>query len=125
MPGENLLVRQSQGPEVLAPLLVDEQEARRLLGGLSPKTMYNLRQRGLPFVKVGSFASCTPPPTWLAGLRVRGKPALTRTILVPAVATTEPLVNQLVDHIGELLDSPIVAVGKVQRKDLSNGDNRQ
>jgi hypothetical protein len=37
------------------PLLVDEREARRLLGGLSVKTMYNLRRSGeLPSVKIGS-----------------------------------------------------------------------
>ena len=41
--------------ESLAPLLVDEREARRLLGGLSPKTMFNLRRRGdLTAVKIGS-----------------------------------------------------------------------
>jgi len=34
---------------------VDEREARRLLGGLSVKTMYNLRRSGeLPSVKIGS-----------------------------------------------------------------------
>jgi hypothetical protein len=39
----------------LAPLLVDEREARRLLGGLCAKTMYNLRRSGaLPSVKIGS-----------------------------------------------------------------------
>jgi len=38
-----------------APLLVDEREARRLLGGLCAKTMYNLRQAGtLRAVKIGS-----------------------------------------------------------------------
>ena len=37
------------------PLLVDEAQARRLLGGLCAKTMYNLRRSGeLPFVKIGS-----------------------------------------------------------------------
>jgi hypothetical protein len=35
-------------------LLVDEEEARRLLGGLCTKTMYNLRQQGLPSVKIGT-----------------------------------------------------------------------
>lgn len=41
--------------ESLAPLLVDESEARRLLGGLCAKTMYNLRRaRELPGVKIGS-----------------------------------------------------------------------
>ena len=37
------------------PLLVNEREARRLLGGLCAKTMYNLRQTGaLVGVKIGS-----------------------------------------------------------------------
>jgi hypothetical protein len=41
--------------EPLAPLLVDEREARRLLGGLCAKTMYNLRRFGeLRGVKIGS-----------------------------------------------------------------------
>jgi hypothetical protein len=41
--------------EVLAPLLIDEREARRLLGGLCAKTMYNLRRSGaLPSVKIGA-----------------------------------------------------------------------
>jgi hypothetical protein len=41
--------------EPLAPLLVDEREARRLLGGLCAKTMYNLRRAGeLPGVKIGT-----------------------------------------------------------------------
>ena len=39
----------------LAPLLVDEREARRLLGGLCAKTMYNLRRSGdLGGVKIGT-----------------------------------------------------------------------
>jgi hypothetical protein len=42
------------------PLLVDEQEARRLLGGLCLKTMYNLRRQGLPFVKIGSRTMYSP-----------------------------------------------------------------
>lgn len=41
--------------EPLAPLLVAEPEARRLLGGLCAKTLYNLRRAGdLPGVKIGS-----------------------------------------------------------------------
>ena len=41
--------------EPLHPLLVNEQDARRLLGGLCAKTLYNLRQSGeLPGVKIGS-----------------------------------------------------------------------
>ncbi len=39
----------------LRPLLVNERDARRLLGGLCAKTMYNLRRTGeLPGVKIGS-----------------------------------------------------------------------
>jgi hypothetical protein len=41
--------------QTLPPLLVDEREARRLLGGLCAKTMYNLRHSGeLLAVKIGS-----------------------------------------------------------------------
>jgi hypothetical protein len=41
--------------QLLTPMLVDEREARRLLGGLCAKTMYNLRRDGLlPAVKIGS-----------------------------------------------------------------------
>ena len=41
--------------EPLTPMLVNEREARRLLGGLCAKTMYNLRRAGeLPGVKIGS-----------------------------------------------------------------------
>jgi hypothetical protein len=37
------------------PMLVNERDARRLLGGLCAKTMYNLRRtRDLPGVKIGS-----------------------------------------------------------------------
>ena len=46
--------------ESLKPFLVAEPEARRLLGGLSTKTMFNLRRRGLPFVKVGSRTMYDP-----------------------------------------------------------------
>ncbi len=38
----------------LPPFLVDDPQARRLLGGVCAKTMYNLRQAGLPHVKIGS-----------------------------------------------------------------------
>ena len=45
---------QTSAPAV-APMLVNEREARRLLGGLCAKTMYNLRRTGeLPGVKIGS-----------------------------------------------------------------------
>lgn len=42
------------------PLLVGEPEARRLLGGLCAKSMYNLRGKGLPFVKLGSRVMYDP-----------------------------------------------------------------
>jgi hypothetical protein len=39
----------------ISQLLVNEREARRLLGGVCAKTMYNLRRcRALPGVKIGS-----------------------------------------------------------------------
>jgi len=41
-------------PETTEPFLIAESEARRLLGNLCAKTMYNLRQRGFPFVRVGA-----------------------------------------------------------------------
>jgi hypothetical protein len=55
---ESFLAREpDRGAErqTLAPILVDEPEARRLLGGLCAKTMYNLRRAGeLPAVKIGT-----------------------------------------------------------------------
>jgi hypothetical protein len=47
-------------PQSLTPLLVDEPEARRMLGGLCAKSMYNLRRQGLPFVKIGSRVMYVP-----------------------------------------------------------------
>jgi len=44
----------------LPALLVPEREAAKLLGGLSIKGMYNLRQRGLPYVKVGARTMYSP-----------------------------------------------------------------
>ena len=41
-------------------LLLNEREARCVLGGLCAKSMYNLRQQGLPFVKVGSRVMYVP-----------------------------------------------------------------
>lgn len=50
-----------QANPALAPLLVDETEARRLLGGLCPKSMFNLRRyHGLPFVKLGNRVMYDP-----------------------------------------------------------------
>lgn len=50
MPTESL----ASAPAI-SPLLVDERAARRLLGGLCQKTLYNLRRAGdLPAVKIGS-----------------------------------------------------------------------
>ena len=46
----------NQPAPALTPLLVDEREARRLLGGLCAKTMYNLRKAGeLPIFTDGSW----------------------------------------------------------------------
>lgn len=54
MAAETLQRRQAEAA-LLAPLLVDDPEARRLLGGVCAKTMYNLRRSGeVPFVKLGS-----------------------------------------------------------------------
>jgi hypothetical protein len=51
----SLLMESPMGSAVSSPpLLVDDPEARRLLGGLCAKTMYNLRRDGLPHVKIGS-----------------------------------------------------------------------
>jgi hypothetical protein len=47
-------------PTAISPLLIDEREARRLLGGLSVKTLYNLRRRGLPHMKIGSRTMYSP-----------------------------------------------------------------
>jgi hypothetical protein len=59
----------------LAPLLVDEREARRLLGGLCPKTMFNLRRSGLlPFVKIGSRVMYRPTELAIWIERQRGGP---------------------------------------------------
>jgi len=47
-------VAAGSGPK-LPPLLVDEREARRLLGNLCARTMYNLRRSGkLRGLKIGS-----------------------------------------------------------------------
>jgi hypothetical protein len=46
---------QTCDPRQPQPLLVDERNARHLLGGICAKSMYNFRQRGLlRCVKVGS-----------------------------------------------------------------------
>ena len=61
MSAETLLARRPKAESSpLPPLLVDELEARRLLGGLCAKSMYNLRRQGLPFVKVGSRVMYVP-----------------------------------------------------------------
>ena len=58
MAAEPFLIRQAEAiteRQALSPLLVDEREARRLLGGVCAKTMYNLRRSGeLRAVKIGS-----------------------------------------------------------------------
>lgn len=47
-------------PPTISPLLVDERRARQMLGGLCAKTMYLLRQRGLPHVKIGTRVMYSP-----------------------------------------------------------------
>ena len=42
------------------PLLIPETEARRLLGGVCSKTLYNLRCKGLPHVKIGERTMYDP-----------------------------------------------------------------
>lgn len=43
----------SEAPVITAPLLIDEPEARRLLGGISAKTIYLWRtQEALPHLKI-------------------------------------------------------------------------
>jgi hypothetical protein len=44
----------------LPALLVSEKEAARLLGGLSSRTVFSLRKRGLPFVKIGARVMFSP-----------------------------------------------------------------
>src|ERR1043165_3413749 len=52
-PGENC----SSAP----PLLIDEREARRLLGGVSAKSLFNWRRDlGLPFVRLGTRIMYSP-----------------------------------------------------------------
>jgi hypothetical protein len=46
---------------MLAPILVDEREARRLLGNVSAKSMFNWRRLAdLPFVKLGNRTMYCP-----------------------------------------------------------------
>ena len=53
-PASTQFTRQDTMPPP-APLLIDEREARRLLGNLCAKTMFNLRRSGaLRSVKIGS-----------------------------------------------------------------------
>ena len=60
MIGKSLCADMAAASGAIPPLLVDERDARRLLGGLCAKSMYNLRQQGLPFVKVGSRVMYAP-----------------------------------------------------------------
>jgi hypothetical protein len=61
--------------EPALPLLVDEREARRLLGGVSAKSMFNWRRfEGLPFIKLGSRTMyCTVDlARWVVGRKQKG-----------------------------------------------------
>lgn len=64
MAAETLPAQQVQSVadgQALSPLLVDEREARRLLGGVSSKSMFNWRKSaGLPFLKLGSRVMYSP-----------------------------------------------------------------
>lgn len=44
----------------IPPLRVDERAAGRLPGGLCAKSVYSLRQQGLPHVKLGSHVMYVP-----------------------------------------------------------------
>jgi hypothetical protein len=114
MLGEPLLNRQLTEWEVLAPLLVDEREARRLLGGLCPKTMYNLRQQGLPFIKVGSRVMYAPAD--LAGWIERQKGGL------PGRERSSTGSEELAVNPADGPDPRVLASRMV--RNVSNGDNR-
>jgi excisionase family DNA binding protein len=60
------------------PLLVDVNEARRLLGGVSRNTMFRLmRDEGLPHVKIGARLLFAPDQlrTWIEAHTVGRKEA--------------------------------------------------
>jgi hypothetical protein len=64
--------------ESLQALLVNEVEARRMLGGLSVKSMFLLRRdRGLPFVKLGSRTLYSPADlaAWIESRKTAGREA--------------------------------------------------
>lgn len=53
--------RRAQAERHAPAMLVDEREARRLLGGLCAKTLWTLRKTaGLPAVKIGSRTMYRP-----------------------------------------------------------------
>ena len=61
--------------EASEPLLVDERTAARLLGGLSVRSLFNLRQReGLPFVRIGARVMYCPADlaAWIESRREGG-----------------------------------------------------
>jgi hypothetical protein len=61
---ETFPARQAQGVaerQALAPLLVNEVQARAMLGNVSAKSMFNWRKSaGLPFLKLGSRVMYSP-----------------------------------------------------------------
>ena len=61
-------------PPTIAPLLVNEREARRALGGISRATLWNYRRAGLPFVKLPGRLMFEPDRLreWVAARRVNG-----------------------------------------------------
>ena len=54
------------------PLLVDEREARRLLGGISRATLFNYRRAGLPFIRLPGRIMFSPADLadWISRHRV-------------------------------------------------------
>jgi hypothetical protein len=62
-----------ESPSIMPPLLVPESEARRLLGGLCAKTMYLMRRRGLPHLKIGTRVMYRPADLEMWIERKRGE----------------------------------------------------
>jgi hypothetical protein len=56
----------------LTPLLLNEVQARKVLGGISRATLFNYRRLGLPFIKLPGRVMFEPSALkeWIAGHRV-------------------------------------------------------
>ena len=61
-------------PPAIAPLLIDERNARRALGGISRASLWNYRRAGLPFVKLPGRIMFEPDRLreWIAARRMNG-----------------------------------------------------